>query len=192
MKTSKIFKTLNNIFSRRLTSKTYIIKNFKGEIKKFSTNCPVCMHPDRFEIDNRINLIEPLQEIAEKYNLKLKDLIKHSIQHLDNSKQKQSLLDKIYRQHFTRYIDLEEELLKLVDRLNILFSKLEKFDEQSLDRYRNIPTPRDYIASISERRKIIEEIRQTLYIINKLKTEVKNEKDLTELLENLQKASNPI
>lgn len=169
-----------------------MIKNFKGGIKKFSINCPVCMHPERFEIDNKISLTEPLQEVAEKYNLKLKDLIKHSIQHLDNLKQKQSLLDKIYRQHFTRYIDLEEELLKLVDRLNILFSKLEKFDEQSSDRYRNKPTPRDYIASISERRKIIEEIRQTLYIINKLKTEIKNEKDLTELLENLQKASNPI
>ena len=73
----------------------------------------------------------------------------------------------------------------MIDRLNILFSKLEKFDEQSIDVLKTKPTPRDYIASISERRKLIREIKETLQVIVKVKNEIKNEKDLTEILRNL-------
>lgn len=185
MNASRIIKTLIFKFARIFKLETYIVKNLKGEVIIISRDCPVCMHPERIEIDKKIDFTQSFREVAEDYNFKFDELVKHFHKHAVKIEGRQLVSDRFYRKHFVRYLDLQEELLKLIDRLNILFSKLEKFDEQSIDILKTKPTPRDYIASISERRKIIEEIRETLHIISKVKSEVKNEKDLTEILRKL-------
>ncbi|GEM_PF-3229047 len=185
MNTLRIIKKLILKFVKIFKLETYIIKNLRGEATAFSRGCPVCLHPERLEIDKKIDFIQSFREVAEEYNFKLDDVVKHFNHQIVKVEDRGSLSHRFYRKHFVRYLDLQEELLKLIDRLNILFSKLEKFDEQSIDVLKTKPTPRDYIASISERRKLIREIKETLQVIVKVKNEIKNEKDLTEILRNL-------
>ncbi|MEM1583137.1 MAG: hypothetical protein QXP57_01665 [Nitrososphaerota archaeon] len=168
----------------------YIVRNFNGEVVIISRDCPVCVHPERIEIDRKVMLAQSIRELAEEYGFRLDDLVEHFSQHVIKAEKIRLLQYRYLERRFVRYIDLQEELLKLVDRLNLLFGRLEKFDEQSIDVSRSKPTARDYIASISERRKIIGEIRETLHVINKLKNEVKNEKDLTEILKKLGEPKN--
>lgn len=81
-----------------------------------------------------------------------------------------------------RQIDLQEEMFRLIDRLNGLFFKLEQFDRMFSEKEIN---PKIYVESISARKNILEQIRKTLLIIQKLKGEIKTEKDLSELLQKL-------
>ncbi|MEM2818963.1 MAG: hypothetical protein QXK19_04460 [Nitrososphaerota archaeon] len=190
MNTSRLIKKLVVKFVRMFRPEIYIVRNFNGEVVIISRDCPVCVHPERIEIDRKVMLAQSIRELAEEYGFRLDDLVEHFSQHVIKAEKIRLLQYRYLERRFVRYIDLQEELLKLVDRLNLLFGRLEKFDEQSIDVSRSKPTARDYIASISERRKIIGEIRETLHVINKLKNEVKNEKDLTEILKKLGEPKN--
>lgn len=170
-------------FVRIFREETYVVRNLDGRVVIFSKDCPVCVHSKRIEIDKKIDLVQPFREVAEEYKLKLDDLVRHFGQHIIEAEKTYLSNGRYSKKHFARYVDLQEELWKQVERLNVLFSRLEKFDEQSINVTKTKPTAREYIASISERRKIIGEIRETLHAINKVKNGVKNEKDLTEIFE---------
>lgn len=77
-------------------------------------------------------------------------------------------------------------MIKLVDRLHKLIENLEKLDEEIFEKVKMKATLGGYIASIRERRKLIEEIRKTLIIINDLKTQIEDEKDILDLLNKIQ------
>jgi hypothetical protein len=83
-----------------------------------------------------------------------------------------------------KQIDLQEELFRLVDRLNTLFAKLEKMD--TLFEAGKVKA-HAYVESVSERRNILQQIRETLLLIQELKGEIKTEKDISELLQKLKK-----
>ncbi|MCS7126544.1 MAG: hypothetical protein NZ929_06530 [Aigarchaeota archaeon] len=179
--TERLVKSIRNIISR-----TYLVKNLKGDIMIISSSCKICSHIERARIDRKMIFFNVLlSKVAETYNISLEDLVKHYVKHVVKVGGDTGILSSIFRKRFVRYVDLQEELLKLIDRLNALFKMLEKFDEGSLDILKTKPTPRDYIASIDKRRKIIEEIRKTLSIINKIRDGVKDEKDVSDLLRKL-------
>lgn len=171
-------------FARKIDSRTFLVRNLKGEVVIISRGCRVCGREDRAEIDDSLASSTPVEEISKQYRIELEELLRHREEHLLETGNR-GMIDKFFRRRFARYIDLQEELLRLIDRLNDLFRLLERFDEGYVEGLRTRPTPRDYIASINERRRIIEEIRRTLETISKLKAEVKTEKDLTDLLRSL-------
>ncbi|MEM2017554.1 MAG: hypothetical protein QW718_08510, partial [Nitrososphaerota archaeon] len=111
----------------------YIVRNFNGEVVIISRDCPVCVHPERIEIDRKVMLAQSIRELAEEYGFRLDDLVEHFSQHVIKAEKIRLLQYRYLERRFVRYIDLQEELLKLVDRLNLLFGRLEKFDEQSID-----------------------------------------------------------
>jgi hypothetical protein len=96
----------------------------------------------------------------------------------------QEQIQKLYEEHRVKQVDLAEEMFKLISRLEQLYQKLEKLDEKFFGEGKKI-SPHAYVESIGERRQIIQQIRETLLTINELKTEIKTEKDLTELLQKL-------
>ena len=159
--------------------KVIVLKTLKGETVTVVPKCRVCSHEKREEIERMIaegrRISEIWREAGELTPDELAEHVKHKL--LEGEE-----LERIQQTYRIRKIDMQEEMLKLLERLNQLYEKLEKLDQ----RYQEGKlTPTAYISSIGERRQIINKIKQTLTTINKLKTEIKTEKQLSELLQRL-------
>ncbi|MEN2975416.1 MAG: hypothetical protein ABDH32_07595 [Candidatus Caldarchaeales archaeon] len=165
----------------KLKPRTYVVKNLKGDTIIVSSTCRACRHPKRAEIDRMIGSVRDLKKVAETYEMSLEELVKHYNRHVVGVGERKHIFHRIFRKHFVKYIDLQEEFSKLIGRLYDLFNLLERFDEGSTDNLRYKLTPRDYIAMIDERRKILEDIRKTLSTMENLKVGTCSEKDITEL-----------
>jgi len=71
-------------------------------------------------------------------------------------------------------------------KLEELYKNLERLDQKFfVSEGKPKISPHAYIESIQERRSILGQIRETLFTINELKTEIKTKRDLSELLQKL-------
>ena len=97
-----------------------------------------------------------------------------------------SLDEEELRERFrVKEIDLREEMFKLLERLNNLYTKLESLDQRFQEGSLN---PRIYIDSIGERRQLLSKIRETIVTLTQLKSELRTTQQLSSLLQRLSKS----
>ncbi|MEM4329526.1 MAG: hypothetical protein QXF97_06515 [Candidatus Caldarchaeum sp.] len=161
----------------------FIVRTLKGDVVIVDKRCKICTHEKRAEIENMLLEGKTYAEISQKYGVDDAGLSRHFRKHFPRL-MNQAELEKIYHNHMAKQIDLQEELLNVVGRLNDLFQKLERFDKQFEE---GKVKPHAYVESVAERRQILQQIRESLITIQELKTEIKTEKDLSELLQKLRK-----
>jgi len=180
-----MFKKLVLLFKiLRRREQVYLVKTLKGDNVVISRKCIICKHPQRAEIEKMLLEGHTYREICEKFGLDDSSLQRHFKNHMPRLVLNQEQIEKLYEKHRVKQIDLAEEMFKLISRLEQLYQKLEKLDEKFFNEGKKI-SPHAYVESVGERRQIIQQIRETLLTINELKTEIKTEKDLTELLQKL-------
>ena len=175
---------LLKVLKRYLGGEVYLVKTVKGEKVVISRKCVVCKHPQRAEIEKMLLEGHTYKEICERFGLDDSSLQRHFKNHMPRLILDQEQIERLYEKHRVKQIDLAEELFKLIARLEQLYQKLEKLDERFFGEGKKI-SPHAFVESIGERRQIIQQIRETLLTINELKSEIKTEKDLTELLQRL-------
>ena len=179
-----VFKVLRRLFAEQV----YVVKTVKGERVVISRKCVVCKHPQRAEIEKMLLEGHTYKEICERFGLDDSSLQRHFKNHMPRLIMDQEQIQKLYEEHRVKQIDLAEEMFKLIGRLEQLYQKLEKIDEKFFggggEEKRKV-SPHAWIESIGERRQILQQIRETLLVIDQLKSELKTEKDLTELLQKL-------
>jgi hypothetical protein len=161
-----------------------VVKKLTGEAFIIDKRCKVCMHPQRAEIEKILVEGAKYEDVAAKYNLSIAGIGRHLKKHMPRLVLEPEKLQELYQERRVKQIDLQEELFRLVDRLNALFAKLEKLDilfEAGKVR------AHAYVESVSERRNILQQIRETLLLIQELRGEIKTEKDISELLQKLKK-----
>jgi len=177
----KALKKIGRIFLPRVI----IAKTLAGETFILDKRCKICTHPQRAEIEKKLVEGVNYEEVAKEYGVSIASISRHLRKHMPKLVMEPEVLQELYEERRVKQIDLQEELLRLVDRLNTLFTKLENFDKKFDE---GKVKPHAYVESISERRNILQQIRETLLVINELKTELKTEKDISELLQKLKNA----
>jgi len=160
-----------------------IVKTFKGDAVVIDKRCRVCNHPQRSEIEKMLLEGMSYDEIREKFGISQATLSRHFKKHMPRLILDPEELNRLYEEHRVKQVDLAEEMFKLIGRLENLFRKLENLDKL-LEEGKKISWYA-YVQSIGERRQILKEIRETMLTINELKSEIKTEKDLSELLQRL-------
>jgi DNA-binding transcriptional ArsR family regulator len=182
---SMLIKALKNI-RRLFLPQAIIIKKLSGETFIVDKRCKVCMHPQRAEIEKKLIDGANYEEIAKQYDLSIASISRHLRKHMPRLVLEPEKLQELYQERRVKQIDLQEEMFRLIDRLNNLFAKLEKLD--ALFESGKVKA-HAYVESVSERRNILQQIRETLLIIQELRGEIKTEKDISELLQKLKNLS---
>ena len=170
---------------KRLFRPLIVVRTLKGEVI-IDRRCKVCTHPQRAEIEKMLLEGRSYDEIREKFGISQATLSRHFKKHMPRLVLDPEELNRLYEEHRVKQIDLQEELLKLIGRLENLFRKLETLDRLLAEGKK--VSWYAYVQSIGERRQILKEIRETMLTINELKSEIKTEKDLSELLQKLREA----
>jgi hypothetical protein len=176
----KALRRIGRIFSPPIIA----VKKLTGEAFIVDKRCKVCMHPQRAEIEKMLVEGEKYEDVATKYNLSVAGVGRHLKKHMPRLVLEPEKLQELYQERRVKQVDLQEEMFRLIDKLNALFAKLEKLDilfEAGKVR------AHAYVESVSERRNILQQIRETLLLIQELKGEIKTEKDISELLQKLKK-----
>ncbi|MEM4498020.1 MAG: hypothetical protein QW692_04240 [Nitrososphaerota archaeon] len=171
----------------RLFKPLIVVKKLTGEVTVIDKRCKICVHPQRAEIEQKLLQGASYEEIEKEYGMSHASVSRHFKKHMPRLVMDQAEMEKLYQEHRVKVIDLQEELFRIISRLENLFQKLEKFDETFFSGARKI-SPHAYIESIAERRQILAQIKETLTAIEELKTEIKTEKDLSELLKKLKES----
>jgi predicted transcriptional regulator len=179
--TSALIKVLRGI-RRLLLSRVIVIKKLSGETFIVDKRCKVCMHPRRAEIEKKLIEGMSYEEVAKEYGLSAAGISRHLRKHMPRLVLEPEKLEELYEERRVKQIDLQEEMFRLIDRLNGLFVKLEKID--MLFEGGKVKA-HSYVESVSERRNILQQIRETLLVIQELRGEIKTEKDISELLRRL-------
>jgi hypothetical protein len=182
-------KGIARFFKRVFRPSIIWVKGIKSELI-IDRRCKICRHLKRAEIEKMLLDGKSYQEIANAFNneFSVSCLSRHLRMHMPRLILEPEKINQLYEEHRIKQIDLADELFKLLGRLNDLYNKLEKLDEKFFADKPKV-SPHAYVKSISERRNILAQIRETLITIEELKTEIKTEKDLSELLQKL--ASRP-
>ena len=173
-------------FIRRLLKPTVIwVKTPKGDLI-IDRGCKICRHPRRAEIEKMLLEGKTYKEIVEAFNneFSIASLSRHLRLHMPRLILDPDKLNELYREHRVKQIDLEQELLKQIARLEELYEKLEKIDQRFFTDRPKV-SPHAFVESVRERRNILADIRETMIAIRELESEVKTEKDLSELLQRL-------
>ena len=173
-------------FKRFIRPPVLIVRTAKGEMI-IDRGCKICRHQRRAEIEKMLLEGRPYKEIAEAFGneFSVASLSRHLRLHMPRLILEPEKLNELYQEHRIKQIDLTDEMFKLIGRLNDLYQKLERLDEKFFGDGKPKVSPHAFVESISERRNIIAQIRETLLTIEELKSEIKTEKDLSELLQKL-------
>lgn len=171
-----------------LKPEAVMVRTLRGETVIVDKRCRVCGHPQRAEIERALVNGETYEKIAEKYGLSIAGVQRHFKSHVPRLILDPAEVEKLYQERRVRQLDLQEELLKLIARLEGLFAKLEKIDARFFDAEgKSRVSATAYVQSVAERRQILQQIRETLVTIDQLKKEVVTERDISELLQKLSK-----
>ena len=173
-------------FIRRLLKPTVIwVKTPKGDLI-IDRGCKICRHPRRAEIEKMLLEGRTYKEIVEAFNneFSIASLSRHLRLHMPRLILDPDKLNELYREHRVKQIDLEQELLKQIAKLEELYEKLERIDQRFFTDRPKV-SPHAFVESVRERRNILADIRETMIAIRELESEVKTEKDLSELLQRL-------
>ncbi|MEM3449491.1 MAG: hypothetical protein QXP38_11575 [Nitrososphaerota archaeon] len=178
-------KDIGRCLKKLLRPPVIIVKTLRGELI-VDRGCKVCRHQNRAEIEKMLIEGRPYKEIVDAFNneFSIASLSRHLRLHMPRLILEPEKINKLYEEHRIKQVDLTEELFRLLGRLNELYQKLEKIDEKYWAEKTRIST-HAYVESITERRNILMQIRETLLTMEELKTEIKTEKDLSELLQKL-------
>ena len=178
-------KSLRKALRRLFRPPMLIVKTLRGTLI-IDRGCKICRHPKRHEIEKMLLEGKTYREIKEKYDVSQASLSRHLRNHMPRLILNVEELERLHEEHRIKQIDLQEELFKLLARLEELYKKLERLDQKFfVSEGKPKISPHAYIESVQERRSILAQIRDTLLTINELKTEIKTEKDLSELLQKL-------
>jgi len=169
-------------FKRLLLPSVIVVRRLSGDALIIDKRCKICTHPQRAEIERRLMEGASYDEIAKQYGVSAAGISRHLRKHMPRLVMNPEELQQLYEERRVKQVDLQEEMFRLIDRLNTLFAKLE-----GLDRLFETGKVKAhaYVESVSERRNILQQIRETLLIIQELRGEIKTEKDISELLRRL-------
>ena len=154
----------------------FLVKTLRGEAIPIQGGCRICGRPDRDEIERMIRESGLGEALLRLDDVTAEDLKKH----LEHAKYVDP--ETLRRRYRVREIDLREEMFKLLERLDDLYTKLDEMDRRFQEGRVN---PRVYIDSIGERRQLLSKIRETIVTITKLKAELRTTQQLSELLQRL-------
>ncbi|MEM4591751.1 MAG: hypothetical protein QW555_07985 [Nitrososphaerota archaeon] len=164
-----------------------IIRDIYGKAGQviMDRRCKICNNPRRAEIEKKLLEGVKYEDIRDEYDISLGAISKHFQKHMPRLIFDEDELKNMYENHRVKQFDLSEELFKLISRLEALYNKLERLDEKFFGEGGGKISAISYVESVRERRNILADIRETLTQISELKTDIKTERDLSELLQKL-------
>lgn len=157
-------------------------KKLVGESFIVDRRCRICTHVNRAEIEQALLVGERYTNIAKQYDISISSIHRHFSNHMAELILDQKKLQDVYEKHREKQFNLQEELFKMVDQLKELLRKLEIIDEKFSEGEIHAST---YVQSINARRYVLNDIKKILVLIDELQTDLKTEKDISELLEKL-------
>ncbi|MEM2257808.1 MAG: hypothetical protein QXU87_04050 [Candidatus Caldarchaeum sp.] len=181
----KVAKTLKKAFRPPLL----MVKTIKGEALIVERGCKICRHLKRGEIEKMLMEGVAYKQIVDAFGgeFSIASLSRHLRLHMPRLVLEPEKLNQLYQEHRIKQIDLTDELFKLIGKLDELYRKLERIDEKFFAEKPKV-SPHAFVESVTERRNLLAQMRETLMLIEEMKGEIKTEKDLSELLQKLRGA----
>jgi len=150
-----------------------MLKTLKGEAIAIQPSCKICNSPERMVIEE---MIREGRQLSNIHGITPEEITEH-IRHTNLSEEELASKYKIKK------IDLQEEMFRILERLNQLYLKLEDMDRRYIE---GKLSPSAYIDSIGERRQILNKMKENLLIMKSLGAEIKTTQQLSDLLKRLQ------